>query len=215
MKKSVLIVSFIASTALALAPIASAAEEQKNRIHGGVSFVSAQGDPKIDVDEGGGDIEHVRAEIDDDWGFYADYERMIADKWGIKFGANWSDQDVDISGGTTTGHFGSLQATPITANILFHPAPLSHVDFYIGGGFAYVMFDDIHIENDFGGGGRDTLEIDDDTTWNAQLGVDFRFGDSPFGLNLDAKYIKMSGDSELGDLKVDPLIAGAALAIRW
>lgn len=215
MRKYLLILPLTALLAMALAPAATAAEEQKNRIHGGVAFVSAQGDPKIDVEVAPGVVEHARAEVDDDWGWYADYERMIASKWGLKFGANWSEQDIDVSGGDRTGHFGALQAIPLTANILFHPAPLSHVDFYVGGGFAYVMFDDMDIDNDFGPGGRDTLDIDDDKTWNAQIGVDFRFGDSAFGLNLDAKYIQMSGDSELGDIEVDPLIAGAALAIRW
>lgn len=210
MRKSVLFLTLIALTALVLVPAAAAAEEQKNRIHGGVSFVSAQGDPKIEVDD-----ENVRAEVDDDWGFYADYERMIASKWGLKFGAHFQEQDVDISGGDTTGNLGSLKATPLTANILFHPAPLSHVDFYVGGGFAYVMFDKIELNNDITAGGRDSLDIDDDKTWNAQLGVDFRFGDSPFGINLDLKYIQMSGDSELGDIEVDPLIASGGIAIRW
>jgi len=215
MRKCVRTISMIALTVMALAPAAVAAEEQNNRIHGGVSFVTAQGDPKLDVETFPGVTEHARAEIDDDWGFYADYERMIYKKFGLKFGVNWSEQDIDISGGDRTGHFGSIQATPITANIMFHPAPLSHVDFYVGGGFAYVMYDKISIKNDFGPGGRTELDVDDDQTWNAQLGVDFRFGDSPFGLNLDAKYIKTSGDSELGAIDVNPLIAGAALAIRW
>jgi len=215
MRKIALILPLIAMMGLILVPAAAGAEEQNNRVHAGVTYVKAQGDPKLDVETSPGVVEHVRAEIDDDYGFYADYERMIARKWGLKFGANWNKQDVDISSGDRHGHLGELKVTPLTANILFHPAPESHVDFYVGGGFAYVLYSGMDLENEFGPGGREKLDIDDDQTWNAQLGFDFRFGDSPFGLNLDLKYILTSGDTELGDIKVDPLIAGAALAIRW
>lgn len=215
MRKCVPILSMIALTTMALAPAANAAEEQKNHVHGGLTYVHALSDPKLDVEVAPGVVEHARAEIDDDYGYYVDYERMVASKLGIKFGAMWNDQDVDISGGDRTGHFGSVQMTPLTANLLFHPAPLSHTDFYIGGGFAYVMYDKIDIEDEFGPGGRTQLDLDDDPTWNAELGLDIRFGDSIFGLNLDAKYIKTAGDSELGALDINPLIGSAALAIRW
>src|SRR5262249_31754918 len=205
MRKSLLILPATALMVLALAPAADAAEEQNNRFHAGMTYVDPNGNPKLDVEVAPGVVEHARAEIDKDTGFYADYERMIASKLGLKFGANWNKYDIDISGGDRSGHFGELKATPLYANLLFHPAPLSHTDFYIGGGFAYVLYSDVTIENDFGPGGRKVLDVDDDQTWNAQLGVDFRFGDSPFGLNIDAKYIKTSGDSELGALDVEPL----------
>lgn len=219
MRKSLLILPMTAVLAMAFVPAASAADEQNNRVHVGVTLSHPLADPKLEVDPSGGSIpgfsSKERLEVDNDNGFFFDYERMIAKKLGLKFGANFNKYDLDVSSGPRQGHFGELKQTPLTVNLLFHPAPLSHTDFYIGGGFAYVLNKKIDIENDFGPGGRNALDVDDDKTWNAQLGVDFRFGDSNFGLNLDAKYIKQSADSELGDIQVDPLIGGAALAIRW
>jgi len=183
---------------------------ERNNIHVGYLWVNPQGDPKVDI---GGT--RSRLEIDNGSGWYLDYEVKFTDVIGLDLGAAWFKNDIDVSSGNK-GHLGKLTTKPFTANILFHPNAKAPVDFYVGGGFAYVAFKDMRVKPQFRGIlNEDQIGLDKDTTVGAQAGVNIKFGDSHLGLNFDAKYIKASAGADVGDIDLDPVMLGGALLIRW
>ncbi|HSP32936.1 MAG TPA: OmpW family outer membrane protein, partial [Thermoanaerobaculia bacterium] len=76
---------------------------------------------------------------------------------------------------------------PITGTLQLHFNPRSSVDFYLGGGGAYVMFKPSSSFNP-GNSGLTGLRFRDE--WGPLVNAGLGFGFSPnFGINLDAKYM--------------------------
>ena len=192
-------------------------DSKKNNLDLGANYSHPLGNPKLDLVTG-----RESVEVDRDNGFYVNYERKLSKVVGLKFGFASNEYDLDVSSGPLQGNLGSLKTRPLTANLLFHPSSGAPVDFYFGGGFAYVKYGDIDVRSRFQLAfadvfpGRVTqLDPDDDKTWNTELGLNIKFGDSPLCLNLNGQYIKTTAATNHGDFKVDPINAGAALLIRW
>lgn len=208
MKRALVVLAILILPSLALCQEDPA---ERNNLHLGLMWGIPQGDPKVTI--GGA---RSRVEIDNDTGYYLDYEIKFTDVIGLEFGAAWIEYDVDLSSGPFQGALGKLKVKPFTANLLFHPNAKAPVDFYIGGGFAYVAFSDLRVKPPLRGVlGEDQIGLDKDKTFNVQTGVNIKFGDSHAGLNFDAKYIKATADADVGEFKVDPIHLGAALLIRW
>ena len=106
---------------------------------------------------------------------------------------------------------------PITGILQFHLAPNGFIDPYIGGGAAYVLFDDIE---DIGLDDLDRIDFKDDVGFVVNAGVGIRLGNR-FGIVLDGKYVPIEADAtainlgatEEDDTRVDisPIIISAGL----
>lgn len=113
---------------------------------------------------------------------------------------------------------GSLDITPATLMLRAHFGS-DRFDVYAGAGGAYVAFGDLESE-DLLAGGTESVSIDDETTWAANLGVSIGVTGN-FRIGLDAKWIALEGtaidDEELEelDLELDPLLLSVGLMWRF
>lgn len=207
MKKALVVLAILLLPSLALCDDNAAA---RNNLHLGYMFSNPQGDPKVDINGS-----RSRLEIDNANGWYLDYEWKFTDVLGLDFGGAYAKHDVDISDGPFKGALGKIKVKPFTANLLFHPNAKAPIDFYVGGGFAYVAFNDLRLKPQLRGPlGEDQIGLDKDTTFDIQAGINVIFGDH-FGINIDGKYIKTTASGDVGDIDIDPVNVGAAFAFRW
>ena len=188
----------VVAALLSLVPAAFAAD-QKNIVRGGLFYSHPTGD----FSEAG-----ARFEPDNAIGVQGSYERKLSDLIGINFLAGYVNYDVDVKVGGFSAKFAEQPALPLSANLLFHPIRNKNVDWYIGPGVSYVQYDDADVESRFGGG---KVKSSNDTALGVQTGLDIKFGDGVWGLNLDLQYIRTSAD----DLDVDPINFGVGVAIRF
>lgn len=92
------------------------------------------------------------------------------------------------------------------------------VDFFVGPYVGFASFDDA----EFSILGRNLRRtFDNEFVWGLQLGIDFSFGDSPWGLFVGGRYMGLSveteglsADDEI-ELDLDPLIFGVGFAYRF
>ncbi|MGZ5473669.1 MAG: OmpW/AlkL family protein [Thermoanaerobaculia bacterium] len=176
---------------------------------------------------GGGELEDLAdpAEIDFDasTGYGGSVNFFISDRLSIDIGASVVSPETRIRrravgapGGTT-----EIDMVPITGIVQFHLMPNGIIDPYIGGGAAYVLFEDA--EN-IGLDELDRIDLKDDVGFVVNAGVGIRLG-SRFGIVLDGKYVPIEadatainlGDTEENDTRVDisPIIISAGLQLRF
>jgi outer membrane protein W len=80
-----------------------------------------------------------------------------------------------------------IKMTPITGALQLHWNPRSSVDFYVGGGGAYVM---LKPDNSFNPGTTGLTSVRFRDEWGPLVNAGLGFGFSPnFGINFDAKYM--------------------------
>lgn len=115
---------------------------------------------------------------------------------------------------------GDLEMMPVTAVLQYHFAPNGFIDPYIGGGAAYVIFDDIK-EN--GIDGINSIDFKDDVGFAVNAGLGIRLSER-LGLNVDAKYVPLesnaravviAGDESEGRVDISPIIVSAGLSLRF
>jgi outer membrane protein len=115
---------------------------------------------------------------------------------------------------------GNVEMMPVTAVLQFHLAPNGFIDPYIGGGAAYVIFDDIEAN---GLNGLDSIDFDDDVGFAVNAGIGIRLGER-FGLTLDGKYVPLEssaravvvgGEASEGQVDISPIILSAGLSLRF
>jgi outer membrane protein W len=130
--------------------------------------------------------------------------------------------DGTLAGGPPipfTADLGSLNLTPITATLQLHFAPHATFAPYVGAGIAHVIAGRLE-STDLDLLGIGTVEVDDETTWHANAGINFRITPN-FGIGVDAKYISLRAASraagEVADveLELNPLIISLGARFRF
>ena len=176
---------------------------------------------------GGGEFEDLAdpAEIDFDasTGYGASVNFFISDRLSIDIGASVISPETTIRRRAIGAPGGNVEIdmVPITGIVQFHLIPNGVIDPYIGGGAAYVLFEDA--EN-IGLGDLDRIDLKDDVGFVVNAGVGIRLG-SRFGIVLDGKYVPIEADAtainlgatEEDDTRVDisPIIISAGLQLRF
>ena len=127
-----------------------------------------------------------------------------------------SKAGIDIDGERVLSA-GRLKLRPVTADVQWHFLRDSRFSPYVGAGLAYVIADDLSSEDfDLAGIGR--VEIDNEVTWNANVGLNIWVYRS-FGVALDANYIALETDSKAATgsekLKLNPLMISAGVKVRF
>lgn len=159
-------------------------------------------------------------ESDNNIGVDLSYERRVTDVLGMQFGIGYVDYDVKATlPGGSEEDIASVAVMPFYANLLFHPiSRTSMIDWYIGPGFSYLNWQDVEYDN------APSSSVDDELTWNARTGIDIKFGEGRFGINLDVQYTHAvagnglqyfdgNGDFHTKDFKVEPY--NAAVGFTW
>lgn len=115
---------------------------------------------------------------------------------------------------------GDIEMMPVTAVLQYHFAPNGFIDPYIGGGAAYVIFDDID-EN--GLEGIQSIDFEDDVGFAVNAGLGIRVTER-LGITIDGKYVPLEsnaravvigGDASEGRVDISPIIISAGLSLRF
>ena len=118
---------------------------------------------------------------------------------------------------------GDLKMIPLTGVLQWHFVPSGFIDPYIGGGAAYVLFDNLGGIQDVGNVHVNQINFKDDVGFvaNAGLGINF----SPrWGLVLDGKYVPLkssatavfvTGPNQSQKIDINPVIFSAGLSLHF
>ncbi|HEX8252616.1 MAG TPA: OmpW family outer membrane protein [Thermoanaerobaculia bacterium] len=119
------------------------------------------------------------------------------------------------------GFTGDVDMMPVTAVLQFHFAPNGFIDPYVGGGAAYVLFDDFETQ---GVSNLDRIDIEDDVGFAINAGIGIRLGGRIRGV-IDAKYIPLEanatavnvagGGATEGRFDVSPIIISAGIGLSF
>jgi outer membrane protein W len=126
---------------------------------------------------------------------FVEFEFSISPSTGLAISASTVTLDIEgvyreqISTGNPLDPFreetldttGELDATPITLGLHYHLSQRDDLDFYIGGQLAYVLFDDLELDQESlldKRIGQRVFPLEDDFAWGALIGVDWKVGDS-------------------------------------
>jgi outer membrane protein W len=131
--------------------------------------------------------------------------------------------DVEFGFPGSTLNQGNIKMIPITGVLQWHFIPKGFIDPYIGGGAAYVLFDNLQNFSDVGHLGINQINFKDDVGFvaNAGLGINF----SPrWGITGDVKYVPVkssatavfaTGPNQSQKIKINPVIASAGLTLHF
>jgi outer membrane protein W len=118
---------------------------------------------------------------------------------------------------------GSIKMIPLTGVVQWHFIPKGFIDPYIGGGAAYVIFDNLRNFSDAGRVGVNQINFKDDVGFVANAGLGFNF--SPrFGITGDVKYVPVkssatavfaTGPNQSQKIKINPVMASAGLTLHF
>lgn len=168
-------------------------------------------DPTADLTE-----DFLTIEAEAAFGARVAWELLFTERIGLEVGLGTSEHDLAASIGEFDLEVGSTRIVPLTASLLVHLTPASGADLYFGGGLAHVRYGDLEIR--VPDEPVERLEIEDDTTWQVQVGVDVAVGPA-WGVDFGLQYVATDAVIDAGDesdrLPVDPLIAAAGVVFRF
>ncbi len=219
MSKSTLLCTLLLAMAL-MVPPANAQDDRWQLRIGGVWV-----DPDVNFSDVDSDGDRVQAGADSEIGFGLALERRYSPRLGLELGVLHAAPDVTLDVALGIGpRFSvsdSVGFTAVTAGLNIHLTPDKAVDLYAGPLLAYALFDDVGFQVQVAGQTlAEDFSTDDDFAFGAQIGADIPFGDSPWSLNLAARYLdvglEVTGDGgEKVDLGFDPLILSAGFGYRF
>ena len=164
----------------------------------------------------------VELDFDEDIGYGVSYTRYWASNLSLEFAAQRlsADAEVTISDDTIseTVDVGELELTAFSGTVQWHFGGAGRFDPYIGGGLAYVLGEVDSIVDEGDPEETEELELENETTWLANAGVNFRVSDS-LSIGADVKYIAYEPSAEDDDtgetLDVNPLVISAGVKFRF
>jgi outer membrane protein W len=112
---------------------------------------------------------------------------------------------------------GHLDTIPIVLGVKLHPLGTAFFDPYVGGGGAYMVFENLHGPQ-MDAAGIGVVTIKNKFAFMANAGV--RIGSGRFGFLVDARYIPVKPESrgptgDPVDLKLNPILVSAGVGVRF
>lgn len=183
-------------------------------------FGGAWVQPNFDLDDDDGGLQ---VDDEDSLGLQLSLERKFSRRLGVELGVTRAESEFGFEAEILSAlNFRSdteVDFTSLTAGLNVHLTPDGPVDLYLGPLVAYTDFGDVDFINALGDQVQSgTVEGADSFAFGAQLGADIRFGESPWSLNLAARYIDTDleiEDNEGSDLQFDPLIVNFGFGYRF
>ena len=215
--------AFILFPLLTLALMAAPADAQDDRWQLRVGAVWV--DPDVDFRIVNDENDRFRAGADSAVGLGVALERRLSPRVGFELGALAAEPDLTLDADLTDGlHFrvsDGVRMTALTAGLNVHLTPDKPVDLYAGPLLGYVRFGDAGFRVQVGGQTQaEDFRSGEDFAFGAQIGADIAFGNSPWSINLAAKYLDASlevtdDEGDRTDLGFDPLILSAGFGYRF
>ena len=179
-------------------------------------------DPDLTFDTVGDDGQRIRVEQDSAFGLALRAEYRLSPRWGVELGAMAVSNDLSIRVDNTG--FGplnlgpSVRMTPWTAGLLLHLTPQKRVDFYVAARAAYVIYDDVVLEDALLG--RERQNADDDLGWSLGLGLDVPVGEGPWAAHFEIAHLDTVLELTAPDgfetrLAPEPLLIHAGVSYRF
>ena len=189
---------------LTAAPVTLAAEEH-HTVRAYAGYFTTTGDETLNL----GDIEY-----DNTAGYGVGYE--YRGRWvglALDYGRFGSDVHVENVGNS------SADFDPATAGVMFHLLPGRPLDLYLGPEAAYIKYGSSNFS--VPGVGRVRVDADNETTWGAKAGIDFKLF-TPVRIGVSVEYLDASADFKIkdaasgsGSLDPKPVIAKVGVVFRF
>lgn len=200
-------------------PVAAFAQNSMLDLTGRLVWADPQGKNDFEDDESNFDLDSSEG-----------YGVAVNIHWGERIstevGAYSVDSDATLDTPVTGVNLGSLEMIPITATLQYHLMGASRIDPYIGGGVAYVLFDELS-SNDLRELDIEAIDFEDDFGYLANAGLSLGLT-SNIAVNVDAKWISVSSatiarpvggvddvEGEEVEIDVDPLLISAGITFRF
>lgn len=186
------------------------------------TWVDSSGRSTFQIGDDISNLEEV--EFDSDFGYGLAVNVFWTPRISTEFAAALLEPDFIISERPrAVTRIEPLEMMPLTAVLQYHFSPRSTLDFYVGAGAAYVIFDEIEDTDDIDDIEFDSIDFDDDVGLVVNAGLGWAFTPA-FGLYLDAKYVPLDAAAtavvagrprDAQEIKVDPLMLSAGLTFRF
>lgn len=196
--------------ALGFGPPAMAAEAGDWLVRGGFSSVAPKSDNGTLRLDRVAPLPPSEMDIDDEVSFTFTVSYFLSQTWAVELlAAVPFTHEYEIQG---TGLHGEVDHLPPTVSLQYHFPTTSMIKPYVGVGVNWTLFsnEDINAPLD--------VDVEDSVGLALQTGVDFELADA-WLLNLDVRYIEISGDLDVagvnvGSVKIDPWVFGVNLGYR-
>ena len=178
---------------------AAAVEDKPNILRLGVLF----SEPTSKTVESG-----VRFKADSSVGGQFNYEHRFAEHMGVFMSVERLAYDLKASvPGSSKIKIGSFDVYPVSFGYLYHFILDKPLDFYAGGGAAWLPYSNLKVEPGFG----EDLDINNGLAWVLDLGLEWKLGKPKrWGLGLDVRYVSIKPDvvriTEIGVKPVDAIL---------
>lgn len=144
------------------------------------------------------------AEFEPETGFGLGVNVFLSDSVSVETTASLVEPDARITlfaGDGPTSLF-PIEMIPVTIGLQYHFRPVRWLDVYVGGGGAYILFEDIDDLGDLALQDVGSIEIDDQAGFMVNVGATFELRGS-LGLNVDAKYLAVEPDATVSFVRGD------------
>lgn len=212
---------FLAVLALLLlvSSVPASAQDRFFDLTGYASWVDTSSEGTFDFD-GADDID---VNFDGTLGYGLAANIFLGDRISTEFAITRVENDVTfrtraVNNAGTAG----VEMMPITGVLQFHFAPNSFIDPYVGGGVAYVLFDDVDGTDELNNVDFERIDFEDDFGFVVNAGLGIRITEN-FGLTLDGKYVPLESSATarrtIGDREatfdMNPVILSAGVSLRF
>jgi len=165
----------------------------------------------------------VNVDFKGDLGYGAAANIFFGSNLSLEFAAARVRPKANLTAAGFNSGNGRLDMVPLTAVLQWHFAPNGFIDPYVGGGAAYILFNDIKGANGPNDIGVNHIDFKDDAGFAANAGLSIKVG-SNFAINGDVKYVPIkssatavfvTGPSSSARVKINPVIASAGVGFRF
>jgi outer membrane protein W len=141
-----------------------------------------------------------KTELDSALGVGVGFEYTLTDRMGIEPGLSSTSYDLAVKETGFPDENGSTDLLAFTTNLNFHFDCKCGADFYVGPTVGYAFWGDIKLDNF----AMDT-PTDNDFFFGANLGVDYPFGESGWGISFGLSYYALDLPAPADDIGVSPI----------
>ena len=156
----------------------------------------------------------VRFKADSSVGGQFDFEHRFGEHMGWFLSVEWLSYDIKASvPGSSKVKIGTFDVSPVSFGYLYHFILDKPLDFYAGGGAAWLPFSNLKVEPGFG----DDLDIENGLAWVLDTGLEWKLGKAKrWGLDLDVRYVSIKADVvRFTLLSVKPVNAAVGVTYRY
>lgn len=165
----------------------------------------------------------IHTDFKGDLGYGAAANIFFGNSVSVEFAAARVKPKANLTQAGFNDFNGRMSLIPLTAVLQWHFAPNGFIDPYIGGGAAYILFDDVKGANGPNDIALNHINFKDDVGFAADAGLSIKIG-SNMDIHGDVKYVPLktnatavfpTGPDTETRIKINPVIATAGVGFRF